>query len=87
MLLFKLVATAFDLMSWLIIARVILSWIPHNPHNPILRFIYEVTEVILGPIQRLIPAVGGLDFSPIVAIFLLDWVLKPLVLRLLYMFI
>ncbi|SMB94241.1 YggT family protein [Desulfonispora thiosulfatigenes DSM 11270] len=83
MLLFKLIVTAFDVMSWLIIARVLLSWIPHNPQNMIINFIYELTELILGPIRRFMPSLGGLDFSPVIAIIFLDWLLKPLVLSLL----
>lgn len=85
MILFKLVQTAFDVMSWLIIARVLLSWIPHNPENMIIGFIYDVTEIILGPIRKFMPSFGGLDFSPIVAIIALDWLLKPLILSLLSM--
>ncbi len=81
--LIELVEIAFSVMYWLIIIRVILSWIRHDPYHPIFRFIYESTELVLGPIRRLLPlGYMGIDFSPIVAIFLLQ-ALETLVLRLL----
>ncbi|NMA02350.1 MAG: YggT family protein [Clostridia bacterium] len=81
--LFDLVEIAFNVMYWLIIIRVLLSWIRHDPYNPIFRFIYESTELVLGPIRRYLPLVFmGIDFSPIVAIFLLQ-ALESLVFRLL----
>jgi len=64
---------AFNVLFILIIARVILSWIPiGSPNNPIINFIYEVTEPILGPIRKLIPILLPLDFSPIIAIILIN---------------
>lgn len=75
--------TAFNVMSWLIIIRVLLSWIPHDPYNAIFRFIYEITEIVLAPARKIVPAIGGLDFSPIVAIIVLDWLIRPLVFALL----
>ena len=55
-----------------ILARILLSWIRVNPDNPIIRFIHEITEPILGPIRRLIPNMGGLDFSPMLALILIQ---------------
>lgn len=74
----------FDVMYWLIIIRVILSWIPHDPYNPIFRFIYEVTELIMGPVRRLVPLQGmGIDFSPIIVLLLLQ-LIKSFVFKLLF---
>ena len=71
-ILFDVVRIGFEVMYWLVIVRVILSWIRHDPYHPIIRFIYESTEVILGPIRRIMPRGGmGIDFSPIIAILLL----------------
>ena len=72
----NIVAVAFQLYSWLIFIRVLLSWIPHNPYHPILRFVYEITEPILAPMRRLLPPTPGfpLDISPILAIFLLQFI-------------
>jgi YggT family protein len=59
-------------MEWLVIVRCVLSFIKHNPYQPVIRFIYEITEPIMGPFRRLLPNVGGLDFSPIIVILALE---------------
>lgn len=52
--------------------RVLLSWIPHNPRNPLIGFIYEITEPILAPFRRLMPRGGvPIDFSPMIALLVL----------------
>jgi len=72
-ILIDLLDIVFDVMYWLIIIRVILSWVRHDPYNPIFKFIYEVTELVLGPVRRLFPLRGmGIDISPIIAILLLQ---------------
>lgn len=53
----------------IIIVRVVLSWISHNPYHPIIRFVYQVTEPPLYQIRRYVPTFGGLDFSPVILIF------------------
>lgn len=78
----------FTVMYWLIIIRVILSWVGSNSYDPtwrkILKFIYETTEPILGPIRRLIPTTSiGFDFSPLIAIIVLN-ILRNFLIRLLY---
>ena len=59
------------LAMWLIIIRAVLSWVSPDPYNPIVSFIYSVTEPILRPLQRLLPPMGGMDFSPIAALFII----------------
>ena len=52
---------------WLIIARALLSWVSPDPYNPIVRFLYQVTEPLLSYVRRRLPVIfGGIDFSPIV---------------------
>ena len=55
---------------WIIVGRAILSWVNPDPHNPIVRFLHEVTDPLLYKIRRLIPfsAIGGIDFSPMILI-------------------
>lgn len=77
------VNTAFNVLVWLIIGRCILSFIRHNPYQPVIKFIYDVTEPVMAPFRRLLPATGGVDFSPIVAILAITLVQK-LVIQLLY---
>lgn len=73
-LLYQVIRIAFELMQWLIIARVLLSWFRVGS-NRITVFIYEVTEPILRPIRKVIHrGASPLDFSPIVAIFLLQMI-------------
>ena len=61
---------------WIIIARAVLSWVSPDPFNPIVRFLYRVTEPVLRPIRSRLPTVAmGIDLSPMVvilAIYFLD---------------
>ena len=59
------------LMSLFIMARVIFSW-STNYSNPIMRFLFLVTEPLLGPFRRLIPTVGMFDISPMIVLLLLQ---------------
>lgn len=71
---------------WIIIGRAIISWVNADPYNPIVRFIFEVTEPLLYRIRRLLPVSGGgLDLSPMVlimAIIFLQSFLVPTLKRL-----
>jgi len=73
------VAFLFDFISFLcqvltlvIIARVILSWFSPRPTNRLAIILYQVTEPLLAPLHRIIPRVGMFDFTPVVAIILLQ---------------
>jgi YggT family protein len=56
-----------QIYSWIVIARVVISWVNADPYNPIVRAIYSVTEPVLYRIRRALPVYGGgIDFSPIV---------------------
>ncbi|GAB4149649.1 MAG: hypothetical protein Fur0021_10950 [Candidatus Promineifilaceae bacterium] len=81
-MLFQLVNLVFTLLSLLIFVRVLLSWVRVNPYNPVIRLLYDLTDPILAPFQRLIPPAGGLDFSPLVALIVID-LLRRLLLSLL----
>ena len=78
------VQVALEIYYWLIIIRVMLSWIPRIPYNQVIRFIYEVTEPVLAPIRRLTGryAYVGLAFSPVIALILLR-MLESVITRLL----
>jgi YggT family protein len=52
----------------LIIARIIISFVNVSPYHPVVQLVYQLTEPLLGPIRNLLPAMGGLDFSPFVLI-------------------
>jgi YggT family protein len=60
---------ALNIYMWLIIARALLSWVNPDPYNPIVRFLYNITEPLLSYLRRRIPVVlGGLDLSPLIVI-------------------
>lgn len=59
-----------EAFKWLIIVRAIMSWFasPYSNH-PIVATVRKITDPILRPISDLVPLVGGIDLSPIVAFF------------------
>lgn len=65
-----LLATIIQIYSFVLLGRVILSWVPNvNPRNPIVQFLYQVTEPVLEPARRVLPQIGMIDISPIVVFF------------------
>ena len=54
-----------------ITGRAIISWFPIDPHNPLVRVLYEVTEPVLAPLRRVIPRIGLIDITPMIAIIVL----------------
>ncbi|MCC6604573.1 MAG: YggT family protein [Anaerolineae bacterium] len=68
----------FRAFTYLVFARVILSWVRVDPYHPfwgpILRFVYQATEPLLNPVRRLMPNMGGLDLSPLIVLVGLDLV-------------
>lgn len=74
------VATILDYLltalNWLIIIRALISWVNPDPYNVVVQFLYKVTEPILAPFRKLIPAYTvGFDISPIFALIFI-WFLK-----------
>lgn len=68
-----------------LLARAILSWFPasyNSPLNPVRRAVFVVTEPVLAPFRRVIPPVGGLDLSFIVAFFVVEIVVQEVLSRL-----
>ena len=74
----ELVILAFNVFIFAIVIQVILSWINPGTYNPVNALLYNITRPVMGPIQRLIPPVSGIDLSPLVALIGLQ-VLKMLV--------
>src|SRR5712664_4739924 len=69
---------------WIIIARAIVSWVSPDPYNPIVRFLYRVTEPVLRPVRERLPiSKMGLDFSPMIVILVL-YFLKEFLVPVLY---
>ncbi len=65
------ILTFIDFLAYalqtLILIRVIISWVAPTSTNPAVRFVQEATDPILKPLQRILPSMAGIDFSPILA--------------------
>ena len=68
----------FTILTWAIIIRALLSWFNLPPSNPLVVLLYDITEPILAPLRRVVPRIGMIDITPIVAIILMSWVLEPI---------
>ena len=82
------IATILDyiltIANWLIIIRALISWVNPDPYNPIVQFLYKMTEPLLAPFRRIMPASSmGLDISPIFALIFI-WFLKLFLVRTLF---
>jgi len=77
-----LIVTILNIYVWILIAAVIISWLVAfniiNRQNDIVRQVtyalYRLTEPVLGPIRRLLPDLGGLDVSPVIAIIIVYFI-------------
>jgi YggT family protein len=71
---------ALTVYMWIIIARALLSWVNPDPYNPIVRFLYNITEPVLGWVRRRVPLIfGGLDLSPILVLLAIVFLQRFLV--------
>ncbi len=74
---------ALNLYMWVIIIRALLSWVNPDPYNPIVQFLYSITEPVLHRVRQWVPMGGiGMDFSPIIVIlaiyFLREFLVKSI---------
>ncbi len=70
--LFSFLRLLCEALTLAIFLRAILSWISPGQTNMLTNILYQITEPILAPLRRIIPRVSMLDFSPLVAIILLQ---------------
>lgn len=80
---FRFLEYLLQILSFAILARVIVSWISPNMDNPIMRVLYEVTEPVLSPLRQFIPRLGMFDITPVIALILIQ-LLQQLVVQLAY---
>jgi len=71
----KLLVTLLMTYFVLIIARVVVSWIANQSRHPLIPLIYQLTEPVLRPINKLVPPIGGIDLSPLFALIALRFLL------------
>ena len=62
------------LYMWIIIVRALISWVNPDPYNPIVRFLYQITEPVLYAIRKRLPYIGGIDISPIIVLLIIMFV-------------
>jgi len=75
-----ILSTVLRLYMWLIIIRVLLSWVNPDPRNPVVQFFIRATEPVLAPIRSRLPTRGtGLDLSPLVVILAIQFLQHSLV--------
>jgi YggT family protein len=90
-ILFEVFTPILTLYLWIVIISALLSWFSPDPYNPLVRAIYGMTEPVFDWIREHMPVIfGGIDFSPIVVIivieFLRSWVIPNLGYVLIYGF-
>jgi len=65
---------------WVVIISAVLTWIEPNPYNPIVRFIYSITEPVFDFVREHIPTIfGGIDFSPLIVIVAIQFLQQYLI--------
>ena len=67
---------AFDLA---IFGRVIMSWVSPRGNDPISSILIQMTEPLIAPIRRVLPQFGMFDLSPVVALLILNFIVRPVV--------
>ncbi len=74
-----IVLWTFALLRLALLVRVISSWLPVSPHSPWLRWSFVLSEPILRPLRQIVPTLGPVDITPIIAYFLLGLLARVLV--------
>ena len=79
----SILSQLLNLYMWIVIISAVMTWIEPNPYNPIVRFVYSITEPVFDFVREHLPVIfGGIDFSPLVVIiaiqFLQVWAIPTL---------
>ena len=73
-----------ELYVIILFVRALMSWFPYDPSsplNPVRRVLFTITEPVLGPFRRIIPPIGMIDISFIVAIFVIQAIVQTVLIR------
>ena len=70
---------AFEFLKIILIIRIALTWFPHNSFHPIIKSIYNISDPILQPFRNMINPIGGIDLSPIIVFFLINYIQQLLI--------
>ena len=68
----RVLGVVLNIYMWVVIIRALLSWVNPDPYNPIVQFLTRITEPVLRPIRKLVPAYRlGIDLSPLIVILII----------------
>lgn len=80
----------FEFLNLMILIRVFLSWFNYNPNNKLIQLVYQLTDPVLEPFRKLTAKLGlntgMVDFSPIISLLFLYYIVKPLLLTIIATF-
>ena len=62
----------FNVLQFAIIIRALMSWFNPRPDNPLVILLNDITEPVLAPLRRIVPRLGMVDITPLVAILLMS---------------
>lgn len=86
-MIYQIINWIFNIIIILIFARFVISWVRPDPYHPtwgkVVQVVYQLTEPLLAPIRRLLPATGMIDWSPMV-LLLGIWVLRSVLFSILF---
>jgi YggT family protein len=68
-----------SIYMWIIIIAAIISWVNPDPYNPIVRFLYSITDPVLRPIRKRIGIFSGIDISPLIVILIIMFIRRFLI--------
>ncbi len=66
--------TILTIYMWIIIVSALISWVNPDPYNPIVRFLYSVTDPVLRPVRKRFTFSMGIDISPMIVILVIMFI-------------
>ena len=69
--LLNIIDLVITILIFLTVGRALFSWVDPGMRTPVGKILVQVTEPIIAPIRRVVPSAGALDFSPMIAVFVL----------------
>ena len=70
----NVINSCFRILFYSVIGSVILSWVAPGNNHPMLQIVEEMSGAVLNPIRKYVPPMGGLDFTPIIGLMLLNFI-------------
>jgi YggT family protein len=78
--LLNLLGMLLEIYSLVILARVLLTWVPNlDPYHPVVQFLHQITDPVLEPARKLIPPIGMIDISALVVLIVLQFLANALI--------